>query len=213
MNIENSNENTYIKKVCYEPDSPLNYLRSIAIKDNIPIIGDEVFRFLKVFLSVHKPSDILEVGSAVGYSGSLMLMNSSAKLTTIEKNEDHYERAIKTFEENSLRDRVDPRCGDAEDVLKNLVLEKKTFDMFFIDGPKGKYYEHFKLAEPMLKKGGVVMFDNVLYQGLVAGRRSIRRNNTIRQRMRVLVDELMKSELYISSLVNVEGGLLICKKR
>lgn len=212
MNLDNTHENIYIKKISYDSNSSLDNLRTFAIKNNIPIIGDEMLRFLRVILKIYKPKNILEIGTAVGYSGTNMLLHSEAYLTTIEINPSHYSKAIEVFKENNLLKRVDSRLGDAEDIIKNVISEEKKFDMVFIDGPKGKYYEHFKMIEPMLETGAVIIFDNVMYQGLIAGRRSIRRNNTIRYRMKNLVEEIMLDKKYEACLTQTEGGVLMAVK-
>ncbi len=213
MKEHNTNENTYVKKISYKPNSPLEDIRSYAIEQNVPIIGDEVLNFLDVFLSVKKPKRILEVGTAIGYSASFMLLNTDASLVSIERERDSYDIASENLRKMGVDKRAELLLGDASEVLKEMSQkENNKYDFVFIDASKAHYLEHFKLVEPMLEEEAVVVFDNVLYLGLVAGRRSISRNKTIRNRMQALMDYVFHHEKYKASLLQSEDGLLIVYK-
>ncbi len=212
MKKQNTNENTFVKKVSYNSKSPLDSMRTFAIKNHIPIIGDEVLRFLELILSVKKPKNILEVGTAIGYSSAAMLLSTEANLTTIEKNHELYRKANENLISLDLKNRVNIILGDASDVLKELAEDNKKFDFVFIDASKAHYLEHFKIIEPMLDEEALILFDNIMYLGLLAGRRSISRNNTIRYRMQELIDYCFNNENYKTSLLQAEDGLLVLYK-
>lgn len=221
MKLDFDHENTYVKKLCYIENSPLSSIRREAIKAGIPIVGDEMLRYLIFMIKAIRPQRILELGTALGYSGSAMLMSAALAsrrdfvptLYTIEKNQHLQECAIQNFKRLSLADSVKSYLGDASEVLKIIAAENLRFDFVFVDAAKAQYAEYFKALEPLLASGAIVIFDNVLYLGLVSGRRSIRRNNTIRERMGKLIEQLMNNPLYDSSLVQIEGGVLLLKKR
>ncbi len=213
MKEHNSNENTYVKKISYKPNSPLKPIRTYAIEHHVPIIGDEVLNFLGLLLSLKKPKHILEVGTAIGYSASFMLLNSSADLVSIEKSKDSYDIAIQNLRKMEVENRARLILGDASEVLKEMrQKEDNKYDFVFIDASKAHYLEHLKLVEPMLEEEAIIVFDNVLYLGLVAGRRSISRNKTIRNRMQALMDYVFHNEKYKASLLQSEDGLLIVYK-
>ncbi len=214
MKKQNTNENTYVKKVSYKPESPLDNMRAFAIKNHVPIIGDEVLRLLEILLSLKKPQKILEVGTAIAYSTAFMLLNSEANIISIEKSEESYKTACENLAELGIEDRAELILGDASNVLATMSDDKRnTFDFVFIDASKAHYLEHFKLVESMLNNEAVIIFDNVLYLGLVAGRRSINRNKTIKHRMQALIDYVFNNENYKASLLQAEDGLLILYKR
>ncbi len=213
MKKQNTNENTYVKKVSYKPESPLDSMRAFAIKNNVPIIGDEVLRFLEILLSLKKPKKILEVGTAIAYSTAFMLLNSEANVISIEKSADSHQIASENLKKMGIEDRAELILGDATEVLQKMNQDKNNvFDFVFIDASKAHYLEHFKLVEDMLDDEAVIIFDNVLYLGLVAGRRSINRNKTIKHRMQALIDYVFNNENYKASLLQAEDGLLLLHK-
>ncbi len=214
MKNSNTNENTYVKKVSYNPKSPLNDMRTFAIENNVPIIGDEVLRFLEMQVTIKKPKSILEVGTAIGYSTVAMLLNSEAGITSIEKDEKSYEIAKSNIKKMGFEKRAKLILGDASEVLLEMGRNKdRHFDFVFVDASKAHYLEHFKLIENMLMNDAVVIFDNVMYLGLIAGRRSINRNKTIRYRMQGLIDYCFDNPRYKVSLLQAEDGLLLLYKR
>ena len=91
----------------------LEQLEKFARANNIPVLLDDSAKFLAEFVSKNQFQNILEIGTAVGYSGSIMLLASkNAKLTTIEKNEESFNNAITTFEKLNLTKRVTQILGD-----------------------------------------------------------------------------------------------------
>ncbi|MDO4772966.1 MAG: O-methyltransferase [Bacillota bacterium] len=214
MKEHNTNENTYVKKVSYQPESPLNPLRTFALQTHVPIIGDEVLRFLELMVSIKAPARILEVGTAIGYSAAAMLLCSEAELVSIEREESMHKIACDNLRALGLEDRARLLFGDASELLSELADDAANrFDFAFIDASKAHYLEHFLLAEPMLNEGALVLFDNVLYLGLLAGRRTASKNNTIRNRMQDLIDYCFRLEGYRVSMLQAEDGLLILHKQ
>ncbi len=214
MKEHNTNENTFVKKVSYKADSPLDNMRTFAIKNKVPIIGDETLRFFELMLALKKPKQILEVGTAIGYSAGAMLLNTEAELISIEKSEEMYQQACENLKKLGIESRARLLLGDASDILLEMrENEEKRFDFVFIDASKAHYLEHFQLIEPMLEKDALIIFDNVFYLGLLAGRRSINRNKTIRKRMQALIDYCFGNEVYKASLIQVEDGLLVLHKK
>lgn len=209
----NTNENTYVKRLSYNAESPLDRMRSYALLHKVPIIGDEALRFLELMAALKNPAEILEVGTAIGYSTAAFLLHSRAKIVSIERNEEHYLLAERNLRELGLIDRAKLILGDASECLLKLAKEGgHRFDFVFIDASKAHYLEHLKLAEPMIKKGALIIFDNILYLGLLAGRRTVSKNNTIRRRMEELIDYTFSSTNYKASLIQAEDGMLLLRK-
>lgn len=189
-------------------------MRTFALQTHVPIIGDEVLRFLELMVSIKAPGRILEVGTAIGYSAAAMLLSGEAELVSIERDEKMYRIACENLRNLGLEDRVKLLFGDASEHLSALAEQASNrFDLAFIDASKAHYLEHFLLAEPMLNEGAVVIFDNVLYLGLLAGRRTASKNNTIRNRMQDLIDYCFDLQGYRASLLQAEDGLLILHKQ
>lgn len=209
-----TNEEIYIKKLMDYGRSDFSEIRKYGIKNNIPIISDEGLGLLLFLLHIHKPHKILELGTAIGYSGLNMLSKlREASLCTVEISENLAAIARENFIKHSAIDRVRIIVDDAKNALENLRAEGEIFDFVFVDAAKAQYGEYFELTEPLLSPDALVFFDNVFYQGLCCGRRSIRRNNTIRNRMDDFLHKVTSNQGYESSLLGSEGGVLLLGKK
>lgn len=203
----------YIEEYLYdnlkEKSDFLTALEKEALENHVPIISPEVGQFLRFLLKLKKPRKILEVGTAVGYSGLLMLDVSEKieKLVTIEIRQDTAEKALENFKLSKEDHRVEIKVGDGLEVMKGL---DETFDFVFIDAAKGHYGEYFDEAARLLSQEGVIVCDNVLYKGMVASDELvIRRKKTIVKRLRSFVKDIMQSDEFESSLIPMGDGLLV----
>ena len=149
-------------------------LEKFARKNNIPVLLDDSAKFLADFVSKYKFQNILEIGTAIGYSGSIMLLSSiDSSLTTIEKNPESFEKAVNTFKEVGVSQRVTQILGDGLEEIKKLNEQNKKYDLIFLDGPKGQYLFYYPILLAMLKEGGCLLGDNVLFKGLVRSREDV----------------------------------------
>ena len=120
----------------------LEKLEKFARDRYIPVLLDDTRELLINTVTELQPSTILEIGTAIGYSGTLMLLSTNATLTTIELSEDSIAIAENTFKENGVYDRVTQLEGDAKDVLATL---SGKYDFIFLDGPKGQYIRYLPM--------------------------------------------------------------------
>lgn len=146
----------------------LETLEKFARQNHIPVLLDDSARFLAEFVAGKQFKSILEIGTAVGYSGSIMLLASkNAHLVTIEKNEESFNKAINTFSSLNLSGRVEQILGDGFEEIVKLKNAKQKYDLIFLDGPKGQYLKYYPILLDMLGAGGCLLVDNVLFRGLV----------------------------------------------
>lgn len=146
----------------------LKILEKFARENHIPVLLDDSAKFLAEFLKQKQYVNILEIGTAVGYSGSIMLsVSKNAKLTTIELNEESFKKAAQTFATLNLTQRVTQLLGDAYEHICILHEQKKQYDLIFLDGPKGQYLKYYPLLLNMLETNGCLLADNVLFKGMV----------------------------------------------
>ena len=183
-----------------------------AKENNVPIVRPKTLQLLLDTIKKNNVKNILEIGTAIGFSGANMLINSSANLTTIEKNEKMYQVAEDNFNRLGLNDRVRQISGDAKDVLEQLVKEETRFDFIFLDGPKGQYLKYLPLLNELLIGGGIIFADDVLFRGLVQG------NDWPKHRIRTLVlnlrsylEEVQKPP-FTSEIIDLEDGVCITTK-
>ena len=138
-------------------------------RDNfVMILSDECEVVLKEIFAKFQPKRVLEVGTAIGYSSSVMALSSDCVIDTIEKDGERIERAKRLWEQLGVKQRINIYHGDSDELLPS-VIEGKTYDFVFIDGAKSAYKRQLELLLPHIQKGGVVLCDDVLYLGLVKG--------------------------------------------
>lgn len=163
----------------------LNELEKFARENKIPVLLNDSAGFLANFVKDGNYCNILEIGTAIGYSGSIMLLaNKKAKLTTIEKNEESFNRAVQTFKSLNLSSRTTQILGDGFEEIQKLYAQNKKFDLIFLDGPKGQYLKYYPVLLNMLQKNGCLLVDNVLFKGFV------RSNEDVGHKKRAMINKL-----------------------
>jgi predicted O-methyltransferase YrrM len=121
--------------------------------------------FYNTLLKTHKPKKILEIGMSVGYSTLWFAgtISKKSKIITIEQNPKKIELAKKNFTKAGVSNMIKIKQGIAKDILTQLSNSKNKFDFIFIDADKEQYSLYFDLCLPMLKKGGIIAADNILF--------------------------------------------------
>lgn len=179
----------------------------------VPIIRPETQSLLKFLIASYKPRKILEVGCATGFSALLMWEASGkeATITTIEKYEKRIPIAHGNFERAAADKNINLLEGDAMDILHELDGE---YDFVFMDAAKGQYINFLPDVTRLLKKGGVLVSDNVLQDGdVVESRYAVtRRNRTIHSRMRDYLYELKHSDIFETTILNIGDGVTLSVK-
>ena len=138
-------------------------IKDYAKRENIPIMQDDGIEFLTSFIEKKGSKDILEIGTAIGYSAIMMaLTNSNIHVTTIERDETRYLEALKNIKKFDLENRITLIYNDA----LNVELEGE-YDLIFIDAAKGKNKEFFNHFEKNLKSDGFIITDNMGFHGYV----------------------------------------------
>ncbi len=191
-----------------------NTIEKEAIADEVPIIRKEMGNLLKVLLQLVQPERILEVGTAVGYSSILMSENmpKNCTITTIENYDKRIPVAKNNFKRAGKEDVITLIEGDALEVLKTL---EGPYDFIFMDAAKGQYINYLPDIKRVLRKGGLLISDNILQEGeIVESRYAVtRRNRTIHTRIREYVYELTHSEDFVTSIVPIGDGITLSVKQ
>lgn len=189
----------------------LKEIESYASENFIPIIKPEVAKFLETIVKIKQPENILEIGTAIGYSSIVMLSAyENCKILTIEKNMDMAELAKENFIKASLLDRVDLIKGDALDVLPCL---NGKYDLIFIDASKGHYKEFFDESLRLLSDRGILICDNILYKGYVTSEKHVKhKRRTIVYRMRDFILYVLNKTGISTSIIPIGDGLSITVK-
>lgn len=141
----------------------LKELRKKAVEDDVPIIQEDGLRFIRQLLTIKKPKRILEIGTAIGYSTIAMALFSDAFITTVERDEMRANEAKMNIEEAGLCDRIQLIKGDA---LEIDITQFKAVDILFIDAAKAQNIKFFEQYQSLVKEGGLIITDNLLFHGL-----------------------------------------------
>ncbi len=190
----------------------LSQLQAFARKNYIPVVLDEAKQLLFQTVSSCNPTRILEIGTAIGYSGIVMLSACNATLNTIEMDEDSANMARQNFAEAGVADRVNLFVGDARQIVPMLTGQ---YDFIFMDGPKGQYPHFFPYLVPLLTVGGTLMCDNVLYKGLVEHVPEDKRHKhiTVARNMHAFLDDLLADDRFSTTLHRVGDGVTVSVKK
>lgn len=205
---------SYIRSLDEDLPPALDELEQQALQDGVPIIRKETQSYLKVLMASLQPKTILEVGTAIGFSA--LLMNAfnpvSCHITTIEKYEKRIPVAKANFEKAGKSSEITLLEGDALEILKEL---EGTYDFIFMDAAKGQYINFLPEVHRLLRKGGVLLSDNVLQDGdVVQSRFAVtRRNRTIHARMREYLHVLHHHPDFVTTLLPVGDGMSISVRK
>lgn len=194
-----------------ESDPQLRRMIEYAAENFIPILLPESAAFLRQLVMLIKPEKTLEIGTAIGFSGQLILTSGGQKLYTVEINEELAETARKNFAEAGLEKRATVFTGDAGEILP---LMDGSFDMIFMDGPKTKYIEYLPQLMRMLKSGGALLCDNVLFSGMITGEAKYKKSkSTIVQGLDRFLEAVCSDDRLVTSILPVGDGMSLSLRR
>lgn len=203
----------YMRKKQSKFQGTLGEIEAYANARGIPIIPHETAKFLDFFCASIQPKNILEIGTAIGFSASLMAQHMAldGHLTTIDRYALMYERAKANFERMGLSERVTVIEGDAADVLPTLNGE---FDLIFMDSAKAKYIEFYPECMRLLRVGGVLIIDDIFQGGTILEdvEERPRRVRKIHRKLNELLDTVLEDPIHRSCLVPLGDGILMVRK-
>lgn len=188
--------------------SELEELRAYGEENHIPIIHREVGEFIKTILLLYKPKNILEIGTAIGFSSIFFAKYApEAKVTTIEINEEIIPTALENFKKYGYEDRINLIQADAVEAIPKL---EGQYDFVFIDAAKGQYIKFFEEIEEKLSNKAVIISDNILFRGMVGDNDLVKRRKiTIVKRLREYLNILVSRPGYTSSILQIGDGLAL----
>ena len=205
---------TYINSLDMGNTPFLEELEKEALSKGVPIIRREMQSFIKVLLAIKQPKRILEVGTAVGFSTLLMCEYGpkDLEIVTIENYEKRIPIAKENFRKAQREKQITLLEGDAGKTLKEL---DGSFDMIFMDAAKGQYINWLPDVMRLMKKGGVLISDNVLQEGDIIESHYLveRRNRTIYKRMREYLYELKHNPALVTSILPLGDGVTVSVKQ
>lgn len=205
---------SYMNSLERENTEVLAAIESEAHREGVPIIRKEMESFLRVMLFIKRPTKILELGTAIGYSAILMseCIDRDAKIITIE----NYDKRIPIAKENIIKagkdDVIELLEGDALEIMPS--LKENQFDFVFMDAAKAQYIHFLPEVLRLMKDGAILITDNVLQEGdLIESKYVVRRRDrTIHKRMREYLQVVKNHPKLETSIVPIGDGITISVK-
>ena len=192
----------------------LKELEEEGLKEKVPIASQEVAKFLKFMVGLTKSEQILEIGTAIGYSTTYLawgLGERSGQITTIDIQLERLEQAKNNLARAGLREKVHFILGDAKEVLPTLT---GPYDYIFLDSAKGQYLNLLPECLRLLKPGGLLVTDNVYFRGMVEGQVPLHpRFKTIVKRLRQYLDTLKQHPELDTIILSLGDGLALSYKK
>ena len=183
-------------------------IKEKALKEGVPIIKDEGLAFLLNLIRERNCKDILELGTAVGYSAIHMAkLDKDIRIDTIEKVKEMYEQAVANIEKEGLEKQIAFHFCPIEEYETD-----KMYDLIFVDAAKAQYGRYMEKFLPNMKKDGVMVFDNMIFHGLIYDVENITSRN-----LRNLVRKIIKFREFVHNderfdimiFDNIGDGILV----
>ncbi len=186
-------------------------LEEYAKINNIPIMQKDGILYLINYIKENNIKNILEIGSAIGYSSIMMAsINSDIRITTIERDKDRYDLAVFNIKKYNLDKQINIIYGDAVDTDITGM-----YDLIFIDAAKGKNIFFFEKYKNNLVKGGTIITDNLSFHGLVEDDSLIKTKNQkgIVNKIKDFISFLDNNEEFDTEYIPVGDKIAISKRR
>lgn len=215
MNIINDKVSQYIDNIYKPLNDFLADLREDSESKRVPIILKDTELFLLNLIRMKKPTRILEIGTAVGYSASCFASVSlDVRITSLEVSDIMYKTATENIQLRGLADRIQIILGDAKESLKELKNEmidisNEGFDMVFIDAAKAQYKEFWDGSIELCKEGAVIISDNVLLKARTASDEFIteKRQKNMVKKMREYIQYITNLDYADTSVLSIGDGI------
>lgn len=186
-------------------------MEEYAKEYNIPIMQKDGIEFLTNYIKENNIKNILEIGTAIGYSATCMaLIDKNIKVVTIERDENRYKEALRNIEKFGVNNQIKTIFGDAFDV----ELEDK-YDLIFIDAAKAQYIKFFEKFKYNLKENGVIISDNLEFHGLTHSDHSKLSRNVrgIVRKLNNYIEFLENNEEFTTKFIEIGDGIGISTRK
>lgn len=189
-------------------NSFFSVIEEYAEKENVPIMKKDSIDYLLEFIRKNNIKDVLEIGSAIGYS-ALKISTTGANVTTIERDEERYKIAVENINKSNYKNQINIILSDALDV--NLT---EKYDLIFIDAAKGKNKEFIDKFKRNLKTNGFIIIDNIDFHGLVGKSSEIkkRRLRSLVRKIESFIEYMEDQTEFKVSKINVGDGLYLLER-
>lgn len=196
----------YMRSFLPERDMLAQEMRLFAEKNRIPILDDHSLAVLESLVVISHATRILELGTAIAYTTIALakLLPESGSIVTIEKSEPNIELAEAFIKKSSVGSKITILKGEGKEILR---APMQLFDMVFLDADKEDYIDLYMLSLPLLRKGGIMVVDNLLWHGYSATKQVPQNYQVSVQHIRSFNDLFFRDERIRSVLIPTGDGL------
>lgn len=192
-------------------EDKIKELEVSARSRGIPIMMSDGIDYLCDYINENNIKNILEIGSAIGYSAIRMaLVDNDIKITTIERDNERYNEAVRNIDEFSLGGQIEIILGDAMDIEVNGL-----YDLIFIDASKGHNIDFFNKYKKNLREHGVIITDNLSFHGLVENEELAitRGQRGIVRKIKNFIEFLDKQEDFYTEYISLGDKIAVSKRK
>ncbi|MBE6153954.1 MAG: O-methyltransferase [Firmicutes bacterium] len=187
-------------------------MEEYASEHNVPIIEKDSIKFIMKYIKTNNIKNILEIGSAIGYSSILMAsVDKDVMVTTIERDNTRYMECLKNVKKCNFEGKINVVFQDALEV--NLTNVK--YDMIFIDAAKGQYMKFFEKFKYFLNDNGVIITDNLKFHGHVGKSKNIESKNLrgLVEKIENYIEFLKDNKEFETNFYDVGDGISVSVKK
>ncbi len=211
--VNNFTREFLLKNINLDLSDELKEIERYCFKQGIPLIDKEIQNLINMLFLIKPPKRILEFGTAVGFSSIFMYeqLKGNVFITTMERDLNRICIAKKNFEKFNCLSKIEIIEGDCLENVKRLHCK---YDFIFVDSSKAHYGKLFYSCIQNLSKDGIILFDNVLYKGMVISDELIKkRSKTIVKNMRCFIQDLTKDRNFSTLLLPIGDGIMILRRK
>ena len=202
----------------YDHSSSLHPIQKEILKYNKTLgdiqrmqISETQALFLQFLIKINNVSSCLEIGTFTGFSALSMalVLPIEGKLVVLDKDKKIIDKAKSFFKKAKVENKISMIVDDARNSLKSLLKVNSVFDLIFIDADKSNYINYFDFALNLVKRNGLIVFDNVLWHGDVAKKNVTDNQTEIIRKFNIYIKNDKKTE---KTILPLGDGLTICRK-
>jgi caffeoyl-CoA O-methyltransferase len=206
------NQSDYLKRFQKKNDPLTSEMEEYARNNNVPILSWDAAEFIEQLITISSPKRVLELGTAIAYTTIRIAKNLSkkAEIHTIEKSADNISLAKEFISRSGVENKIKILEGDAFDIIPGL---KKKYDFIFLDADKEDYKKLFDYSMILLKRGGIIFVDNLLWHGYTAASKvpaSYRKSTHVIRDFNI---EFMKQQNLKATILPIGDGIGLGIKR
>ena len=185
-------------------------IKEYGLNHNVPISKDDTLCFLLETINKNNCKEILEIGTAIGYSSIAMATKTSCNhIDTLEIDEERFNIANSNIKNAKLTEKITTHLIDAKKYLESC---QKKYDFVYLDGPKGQYINYLPLIVRLLNPNGIIFADNLFFHGMVTGEIPVSKGcRAMIKGLKNYINEITNNPIYDSEILEIGDGIGITR--